>query len=70
MNFAMNLTYRIEERLSEVERYDGWTDDDEDIAYQEVLEATVNEVGRAWAAGDIRMGELILIVGEFRGLFA
>jgi len=62
MNFAMNLAYNVEERLSQIERPDGWTDEDEDAAYNQVLEQVVKEDGRAWAAGDIRMGELILIV--------
>lgn len=62
MNFAMNLAYNVEERLSEIERPEGWTDADEDQAYEEVLEQVVKEDGRAWAAGDIRMGDIILIV--------
>jgi hypothetical protein len=61
MNFAMNLAYQIEERLSQVDQHEGWTDDKEENAYQEVLDAVVKEDGRAWAAGNIRMGELILI---------
>jgi hypothetical protein len=62
MNFAMNLAYNVEERLSEIGRPEGWTDADEDQAYEEVLEQVVKEDGRAWAAGDIRMGDIILIV--------
>ena len=62
MNFAMNLAYNVEERLSQVERTEAWTDADEDAAYEEVLEQVVKEDGYAWAAGDIRMGEIILIV--------
>jgi hypothetical protein len=62
MNFAMNLAYNVEERLSEIERPEGWTDADEEAAYEQVLEQVVKEDGRAWAAGDIRMGDLILIV--------
>ena len=62
MNFAMNLAYNVEERLSRIERPEGWTDEDEDAAYHEVMEQVVKEDGRAWAAGDIRIGEIILIV--------
>ena len=62
MNFAMNLAYNVEERLSQIDRPEGWTDEDEDEAYQEVLEQVVIADGRAWAAGDIRIGEIILIV--------
>lgn len=62
MNFAMNLSYMLEERLSQLERPEGWNDDDEEAAYEEVLEQVVMDDGYAWAAGDIRLGEIILIV--------
>src|SRR5271167_3891235 len=62
MNFAMNLAHNVEERLSQIERPEGWTDTNEDAAYDSILESVVKEDGRAWAAGDIRLGELILIV--------
>jgi cellulose synthase/poly-beta-1,6-N-acetylglucosamine synthase-like glycosyltransferase len=62
MNFAMNLAYNVEERLSQIERPEDWTDADEDAAYVEVMEQVVKEDGRALAAGNIRIGDLILIV--------
>jgi Glycosyl transferase family group 2 len=62
MNFAMNLTYNVERRLSQIDRREGWTHGDESEAYKEILEQVVKEDGRAWAAGDIRMGDIILII--------
>jgi Glycosyl transferase family group 2 len=62
MNFALNLSYNVEEKLSKIERTEGWTDSDEERVYEEVLDQVVKEDGRAWAAGDIRLGDIILIV--------
>lgn len=67
MNFAMNISLRVEEKLELIERSDEWTDDDETEAYnhalQEVLETFKSTTGHeAWAAGNIRMGELILLI--------
>jgi hypothetical protein len=62
MNFAMNLAYKVEELLSQIERPESWSDSDEEAAYEEILERVVKEDGRAWAAGDIRIGDIILIV--------
>lgn len=62
MNFALNVAYNVEERLSQIERPEKWTDVDEERVYEEILEQVVNEDGRAWAAGDIRIGDIILIV--------
>lgn len=40
-----------------------WTDEDEKEIYEEGLAMALEESeGRAWAAGNIRVGELILII--------
>ncbi|GAO51991.1 hypothetical protein G7K_6079-t1 [Saitoella complicata NRRL Y-17804] len=62
MNFAMMISNKVEEVLEQVERPEGWSDVDEQKAYDDALRRVVDEDGRAWAAGDIRIGDLILII--------
>ena len=62
MNFALNLSYRVEERLTMLERGQSWSDFDEEQAYQDILKEVVKSDGRAWADGDIRIGEIVLII--------
>ena len=62
MNFALNLSYRVEERLTMLERGPSWTDLDEEQAYQDILKEVVKSDGRAWADGDIRVGDIVLII--------
>lgn len=67
MNFAMNISLRVEEKLELVERHPDWTDEEEEEVYDQAL-AEVLETFKAttghegWAAGNIRIGELILII--------
>lgn len=67
MNFAMNISLRVEEKLELIDRDATWSDDDESEAYEKALEevltnykATTGHEG--WAAGNIRIGELILVI--------
>ncbi|KAK5552879.1 hypothetical protein LTR46_008954 [Exophiala xenobiotica] len=63
MNYAMNVSARIEDKLSTLQRHDGWTQQDEDQVYQEMLDEILKEdQGRTWAQGDVRMGDYILII--------
>ncbi|TYJ52433.1 hypothetical protein B9479_006974 [Cryptococcus floricola] len=72
MNFGIRLSLRVEEIMDELrplseEKSDdpewGWTDDDEREIYGEALSKALEESdGIAWAAGNIRVGELILII--------
>ncbi|CED83368.1 hypothetical protein [Phaffia rhodozyma] len=70
MNFALAVSLRIEELMDELrpvpdenEQTWVWTDEDEDALYQESLAAAVEESnGVAWAAGNVRIGEYILII--------
>src|SRR5271169_2677674 len=62
MNFALNLSYNVKQRLSQIRRREGSADEDESVAYEDILEQVVNEDGRAWAGGDIRIGDIILII--------
>ncbi|KAI8838090.1 glycosyl transferase family group 2-domain-containing protein [Chytridium lagenaria] len=52
MNFCLMISRNLELLL----------DANPDLDYDEALERVLEEDGRAWAAGDIQMGDLILIV--------
>ena len=62
MNFALNLSYRLEVKLRAILRHEKWTAADEQHAYTMCLQQCLDEDKRAWTAGNIRIGELILIV--------
>ncbi|KAK2074962.1 hypothetical protein P8C59_009128 [Phyllachora maydis] len=62
MNFALMISCRVEERLQAVERHDGWTQADEAVAYEAALRAVLEADGRAWADGNVRVGDYILII--------
>lgn len=71
MNFGNSLSIRVEEIMDEIrpvpeESEDPnwvWTDEDEREIYDEALAKALEESnGIAWAAGNIRVGELILII--------
>ena len=63
MNYAMRLSVRVEELLTAVHRHERWTQTDENNAYREALQTALEErQGEAWADGNIRMGDYILII--------
>lgn len=67
MNFAMDISLKIEELLEHVVRHGKWTDDDEDRAYQQAMDQVLHDkfqtTGQdAWAGGNVRMGDLILLI--------
>lgn len=74
MNFGNSLSLRVEELMDDLrpepdaEDHEAllnwvWTDEDEKEIYEEALGMALEESeGRAWAAGNIRVGELILII--------
>ncbi|ORY82428.1 glycosyl transferase family group 2-domain-containing protein [Protomyces lactucae-debilis] len=67
MNFAMDISQKLHEKLCDVERSSDWTEHDEADAYQACLNNVLaHEFSRTghepWAAGNISMGELILLV--------
>lgn len=70
MNFGLMISCNVETKLAAVERSDDWTQADEALEYERCLREVVEEHGRAWADGNIRMGDYILIVSLARvGLF-
>ncbi|KIW10772.1 hypothetical protein PV08_10071 [Exophiala spinifera] len=63
MNYSMNVSARIEDGLARIPRHEKRSQQDEDKAYQEVLDQLLKEdQGRTWAQGDVRIGDYILIV--------
>lgn len=74
MNFANNLSLRVEVIMDELRPMPPaddpvavanwiWTQEDEQEIYEEALSRAIEESnGIAWAAGNIRIGEIILII--------
>ncbi|KAF2170004.1 hypothetical protein M409DRAFT_64391 [Zasmidium cellare ATCC 36951] len=66
MNYALNLSNRLEERLQSIERDEKWTSVDETAAYertlQDMLAEQPDDQPKAWASGNIRIGDYILLI--------
>lgn len=69
MNFALNLSQKLETYLQEMvearieaDGTDAISQQDEEEMYQICLERVLKEDPRAQADGNIRMGEIILII--------
>lgn len=69
MNYALNISNRTEDVLREmITQYKEENDTEEiseskeDELYKTALDKVLNDEGRAWADGDIRIGEFILII--------
>ena len=61
MNFALMISNKVEEKLAVVERGANWSQSDEEKEYEKCLKQVLEEHGRAWAAGNIRVGDYILL---------
>ena len=62
MNFGLMISCKVEERLQLIKRPAEWTQNDEAQAYEQVLKDVLEEDGRAWADGNIRIGDYILLI--------
>ena len=63
MNYALGVSARVEDKLTTLQRPNTWTYADEMDAYFTCLEQIkVEDEGRTWAEGNIRIGDYILIV--------
>jgi cellulose synthase/poly-beta-1,6-N-acetylglucosamine synthase-like glycosyltransferase len=64
MNYALGVSLRVEDKLAGIDRDPAWTVTDEEEAYQTCLFEVTHEEqkGQAWADGNIRIGDYILIV--------
>jgi hypothetical protein len=62
MNYAMAISCSMEDKLKAIDRHEGWTQSDEAEATAVALDQTLEEWGGvAWADGNIRIGDYILI---------
>ncbi|PQE05755.1 glycosyltransferase family 2 protein [Rutstroemia sp. NJR-2017a BVV2] len=63
MNYALMISNKVEDRLVGIDRPQGWSQEDEDRCYDRCLaEVLAAEEGRAWAEGNIRIGDYILLI--------
>lgn len=63
MNYGLMISCKVEEKLAALDRHADWTSNDEAEAYGKALVETLEgEEGRAWADGNIRMGDYILLI--------
>lgn len=62
MNFALMISCKVEEKLLLVNRTSDWSQHDEAQAYEQALKEVLEEDGRAWADGNIRVGDYILLI--------
>lgn len=62
MNYGLSLSLKVEEKLQAISRPEDWTHSDEVLAYERILLQVLEEDGKAWADGDIRIGDYILII--------
>lgn len=64
MNYGMHLSCLVEDKLAEIDRPHDWTQLDEAQAYDRCLKEVLqmDEMdGKAWADGNIRIGDYILL---------
>ena len=66
MNFALNISCMVEDKLALIQRPVDWTQADEAQAYERCLKEALEENGRAWADGNIRVGDYILLSKSFK----
>ncbi|KAF4555633.1 Hypothetical protein D9617_2g055960 [Elsinoe fawcettii] len=62
MNFGLNISILVEEKLLKIERHPFWTQEDEAKAYGDCLQEVLDQNERAWADGNIRIGDYVLII--------
>ncbi len=62
MNYGLMLSCKVEDKLSRYHRPSTWTQNDETRAYEESLLQVLRETPRAWADGNIRVGDYILLI--------
>ena len=61
MNYGLGISCRLEELMREHTRSASWTQNDENVLYEQVLAKVLEERPEAWANGNIRVGDYILL---------
>ena len=62
MNFGLMISCRVEEKLQLYDRPADWSQADEAVAYEKCLKEVLEETKIAWADGNIRIGDYILLI--------
>lgn len=62
MNYGLMLSCKVEEKLERYERGPNWTNNEENDAYDDCLAEVLRENPRAWAQGNVRIGDYILLI--------
>jgi len=63
LNYGLWVSVTVEDRLSRVHRHDTWTQQDENAAYDQILQdVSAASLGETWAEGNIRIGDYILLI--------
>ena len=62
MNFGLMISCRVEEKLLMYDRPPDWSQADEAVAYENCLKEVLEETKIAWADGNIRIGDYILLI--------
>ncbi|KXJ93691.1 glycosyl transferase family group 2-domain-containing protein [Microdochium bolleyi] len=62
MNFGLMISCNVEAKLEAIQRPPNWSQNDEALAYDTALKEVLQENGRAWADGNVRIGDYILII--------
>ncbi|KAI9675298.1 MAG: hypothetical protein M1817_001201 [Caeruleum heppii] len=62
MNYGLMVSCKVEEKLAEIDRPEDWRQHDEAIEYDRCLKEVLEEEGKAWADGNIRLGDYILLI--------
>ena len=62
MNYALMISCKVEEKLQAINRPIEWSQHDEAQAYEQALKEVLEDDGRAWADGNIRVGDYILLI--------
>ena len=63
MNYAMAVSSRVEDKLAALERGEKWNQEAETDAYERALEEVkIEDGGKTWAEGNIRIGDYILLI--------
>jgi len=63
MNYALMVSNKVEDKLALVERHQNWNQDNETRLYNQCLSDVLSEEeDRAWADGNVRMGDYILLI--------
>lgn len=61
MNYGLMISCKVEDRLLLIQRPHDWSQADEAHAYERCLNEVLEELGVAWADGNIRIGDYIIL---------